>query len=279
MAGQGKRDSTLEGGIDLLDAGSNRFILDTFFTRGKHFLSIHDADVHSVPVNEYFHRHTGVSTALAAPVTAGDTVINVADTSIANLDRVQIEDGIIETTFPIVISGGGTATLQLDRPLDYDFSIGDTVEVVTINMAVVGSISSPVEFRILADGDQVWHIVRFLLGAVFDSAADDSKFGNMDALTNGCILRGYNAASNQYRTFTNWKTNSDIKMDMFNLNYTDKAGPGEYGMNGRGSIKDGTGAAPRTDGAAGDYLELLIQDDLSDLITFRLKAQGHIEAF
>ena len=115
---------------------------------------------------------------------------------------------------------------------------------------------------------------------VHNSAADDSKFGSMAVLLRGCVLRGYNATAGQYRTFTDWKTNSDIKMDMFDVVYTDKAGGGDFGTNARGSIKIGTGAVPSLDGVAGDYLELLVQDDLTlagELLLFQLKGQGHIE--
>ena len=245
-------------------------------------VNVHDADVHNIPINELFHRHTGVNTTLAVAANAGDTSITVAsDVGFTSGDHFQIEDGVIETTFPTIISGVGSNTWTLDRPLDNNFSIGDPVEAVSTNMAVAGSIGSPVSFRLIPDLDQVWHIVRFLLGMVHASAADDGLFGSRVALVNGCILRGFNATTGQYRTFTNWKNNGDIKMDMFDIVYTDKAGPGVFGTNGRGSIKAGTGAAPRIDGAAGDYLELLIQDDLTigapEITRFQLKGQGHIE--
>jgi len=250
----------------------------------RNAINIHDADVHDVPVNELFHRHTGVDTTIAVATVAGvTTTIQVVDGSaFADGDPIQIEqtvDGVttIEVTFPTIISGGTTNTLVLDRPLDFAFGITATVEVVSTNIAVDGSVT-PVSFKLIPDGDQEWHVVRFLLGMVHASAGDDSKFGDITGgLTNGCVLRGYNGAADQFRTFTNWKTNFDIKMDMYNLPNTDKAGAGNYGTNGRGSIRDGTGAVPKLDGATGSYLELLIQDDLTDLIKFNLKGQGHIE--
>ena len=241
---------------------------------------VHVVNIHKVPVNELFHKHTGVSTTIAVDVAAQQRNIIVADGSlIADGAILQLENGVIETTFPTVIGGGGTNTLTLDRPLDNAFSVGDSVEVITTNMAVDGSIT-PVAFRLIPDKDQVWHIVRFLLGMVHNSAADDSTFGSIPALLRGCTLRAYSAALGQYRTFTNWKANSDIKMDMFDVVYTDKAGGGDFGTNSRGSVEIGTGASPTIDGAAGDYLELLIQDDLTaggELILFQLKGQGNIE--
>lgn len=246
----------------------------------KGAIDVHDADVHNVPVNELFHRHSGIITTLAAATVGGVTQsIDVVDGSaFANGDPIQIESTtFIEPTYPIIISGGGTNTFVLDRPIDGTFAIGDSVEQVTTNLAVDGSVT-PVAFKLQADIDQIWHIVRFLLAMVHDSAADDGRFGNIaGGLINGCILRGFNGATGQYRTFTNWKTNGDIKMDMFDVNYTDKAGAGDFGTNGRGSIKDGTGSVPRIDHNTDDFLELLIQDNLLSLIRFNLKGQGHIE--
>lgn len=246
-------------------------------------MDIHDADVHSVPVNELFHHHTGIATTLAAPAAKGDTSITVvAGAAFANSNFFQLSTvDAIETTYPEIISGGGTNTFVLDRPLDVAFAAGADVELVETNIATaVGTLAAPVSFKLIPDLDQIWHIVRFLLGLVHNSAADDSRFGSLPALTNGCVLRGFNATTGQFRTFTNWKSNADIKMDMFDLNYTDKAGGGDFGTNGRGSVKIGTGAVPKISGEAGDYLELLIQDDLTvagELLTFNLKGQGHIE--
>lgn len=270
--------------VRLLDGNDNPLSSYYDVDTDSYILDIHPADVHDVPVNELFHRHTGVDTTLAVASLAGAISITVTDdTGFANGDAFQIEETVggvttIETTFPEVISGVGTNTFALDRPLDNAFSTAATIEVVSANMAVLGSVTSPVSFKMIPDSNQSWHVVRFLLGMVHASAADDSRFGDIvGGLQNGCILRGYNGLANQYRTFTDWKTNAGIKMDMYNLDYTTKAGGGNFGSNGRGSIRDGTGAVPKLRGANGDFLELLVQDDLTGLISFNLKGQGHIE--
>lgn len=275
----------VDGKLQAMMVGADGNALSTYYDADteSYVLDMHPADVHDVPVNELFHRHTGVATTLAAPSLAEARSLTVVDdTGFVNGDIFQIEetiDGVttIENTFPTIISGVGTNTFVLDRPLDNGFGTTATVEVVSTNMAVNGAIT-PVSFKMIPDTPQKWHVVRFLLGMVHTSAADDSRFGDIvDGLTNGCILRGYNGAAGQFRTFTNWKTNSDIKMDMYNLDYTIKAGGGNFGSNGRGSIRDGTGAVPKLDSNVGSYLELLVQDDLTSLVSFYLKGQGHIE--
>jgi len=240
-------------------------------------INIHDACVHDIPVNELFHRHTGVATTLAIASLIEATSITITDiTGFIVGTTFQIENGIIETTFPTVTSILGNV-LTLDKPLDNAFAVGDKIEIVDTNMAVLGTLTNPVSFKLIPDKNQIWHIIRFLVGMTHSGAADDSKFGDIAKLTNGAVLRAYNAIENQYRTFTIWKNNEDIKMDMYDVNYTDKAGGGLYGTNARGSLKIGTGAAAKLNGKNGDYLELLIQDDLTALASFNLKGQGHIE--
>ena len=240
-------------------------------------LNVHDADVHNLPVNELFHRHTGVNTTLAVASASQSYSIEVASVvGINALDFIQIENGVIETTFPQIITIVGNV-LNLDRPLDNAFNIGDTVEVVEFDMNVDGSVT-PVSFRLIPDKDQVWHIVRFLFSMTHPTSGDLGLFGNLPSLVFPVILRGYNAETDSYRTFTSWHSNADIKVDMFDVEFDSRSsGGGTYGTSGRGSIKAGTGAVPRLDGTAGDYLEILIQADLTGLLSYRLKAQGHIE--
>jgi len=240
-------------------------------------INIHDACVHHIPINEYFHRHTGIETTLSVASSIGDTSIAVASvTGFNEGDFVQIENGVTETTHPQITDITGNV-LTLDRPLDYAFSIGDNVGVVTTNMAVTGTLENPIAFELRPDADQNWHLIRFLIGMAHTGVPDDGKFGGIAGLTNGVVMRSYDAENNQYRTFTVWKSNGDIKMDMYDVDYSEKAPAGENGTSSRGSLKLGTGAVANLIGVNGDYLELLIQDDLADLTSFRVKGQGHIE--
>ncbi len=64
---------------------------------------------------------------------------------------------------------------------------------------------------------------------------------------------------------------------MYDVTYAARSGGGgAYGTNARGTFKN-AGAVIYLDGDLGDYAEILIQDDLSGLTSFRIKAQGHPE--
>jgi hypothetical protein len=246
----------------------------------RNAISVHDADVHNVPFNEHFHRHTGVSTTFAVAASAGD--IDIEATSVSGFaigDDIQLEDGIIETTFPRIIDIIGNV-LYLDRQIDNDFEIGDGIEKVTYEMNVTGTVASPISFRVIPDLDQKWHVVSFAISMIHNTAGSDDAFGNISALANGLILRGFNGAAGKYRTLANWKNNADMKLDTRTVNpYTDKAGGTNHGTFITANIKFIAGAVPEFDGATGSFLEVLVQDPLPSLISIRMKAAGHIVGF
>lgn len=248
-------------------------------------LNVHPADVHSTVLNRFFYNDdiSAASTTPSSAITAGDYIINVTSGSgLTDGEQIMLSEGnTVEPTFPVIISGGGTTTLTLDRPLNFSFTTGAVVKWVTTNLSdAVGTMANPVSFKVAPDPANTWHIIRFLIGMTHSAASDDSKFGGATALINGCVLRQYDGGTSSFGTMTNWKANFDMIMDMFNLTYSDKAGGGpsaSYGTNGRGSVYDATHSVPSISGPGGDYIELLVQDDLTVLADFEIKAQGHIE--
>lgn len=279
-----KPDPALHKMHKLMD-GKNTFIsngVDWINTSIDGALNIHDSHIHHVPVNEFFHLHSGLITTVNWDVLPGSRVITVLDDTIFAVgDELQLTTAagtFRESTFPVITAIDlVTHVLTLDRPLDSAWSIGDTVEIIFENMAVTGSLYSPVSYKMYPIPGTIMHVESFVLNITMSSTGDDSIFGNLTELTNGAILRAYNGAQGLYGTFTNWKTNGDIRMDMATIEYHDKAGGGLHSVAGDGRISERTGAIPELIADNGDYLEILIQDDLVALATFRLKAQGHIE--
>lgn len=241
-------------------------------------IGIHDADVHREILNRQFHQHTGVITTFAADAPAGSTSITLADaTGFAVGNYLHLENGSVEELHPrITILVGNVATL--DRPLDKSFVIGDTIEKSLVIMNVLGTLVAPQSFKVMPPAGDIWHLTRILIEMTHSTAGDNGLFGNLPALTNGVVLRRYDGLTGTYATFTVWKTNSDIVTDMYDVTYSARSGGGgSYGTNARGSF-DRAKAIVYLDGDAGDYLELLVQDDLTGLASFRIKAQGHLEA-
>ena len=139
-------------------------------------------------------------------------------------------------------------------------------------MAVDGS--TTVICSICPPLEEVWHIQRIILSILDATAMDDSKFGGITALLNGVVVR--ENLSTGYHTLTDWKNNSDMIEDYYDLTYSNKAAAGQFGLRGRWTFSN-SGAIVKLDWALGDKLEILIQDDLTGLIHFGVKAQGHKE--
>lgn len=266
--------------VMLVDANGNP--LSTAVTSsGTVALDIHDADVHTRIINRLMYRHAGVTTTLTAATIAGSSYqIVVADaTGFVVGDPIHINTTSIELTHPhiaAISTPTGPAMFTLDRRLDYAHSIGDGVEKAVTNIAsAAGTMASPVEYWEGPEPGEVWHLTRILFEMTHGTAGDLGLFGNLNPLANGVLLRA--RVNGQYGTFTNWKTNADIKSDMYDVEFdTRSSGGGTYGTSGRGTFTN-AGAVVRLDGDTNDQIELYVQDNLTGLLTFSMKVQGHFE--
>lgn len=243
----------------------------------KGVLNVHVAELHNEAVNELFALHTGLVTTIAVAVNSGDTSIEVADTTGFTVGAVlEIHNGETETTFPVITGLPGANVMSLDRPLDFNYAIGSNVDEVSTDLSItIGTLATPVVYVIKPEPGQIWFIHRIILTMVHTLASADDKFGGLTALDNGVVVRVN--VNGQYKSFTNWKTNGDIRRDMFDVEYSDKAGgPGGFGTSGRGSFSR-LGVLIELNGDVGDFMDVLIQDDLQSLSSFFINGQGYVE--
>lgn len=242
-------------------------------------LNVHDADVHREIINRRFHRHTTPSTTLTVAAVGGtDYQITVASsTGFAVNDYVHIQNGSVELVHPQITAIAGNV-LTLDRRVDNDHPIGTTVQKAIQNMIEVGTIAAPISYQIAPLSGEIWHLTKISIAMGHTSAGDLGTFGNIaGGLTNGVLLRHYDGTTGHFTTFTNWKTNGDIDVDTGGVKFPVRSGGGgTYGTSSIGLFSD-AGAIVYLDGTAGDYIEILVQDDLSSLSLFIAEMQGHYE--
>lgn len=225
-----------------------------------------------------FIRDKGNSTTVKTNATAGSRTIDLTDTT------GYVDGNIVGIFSPLTtefyfgqqIGVPSGDTITLDTPLDYAYLSGATVINADANMAVDGSVTTQV-FQIgpVGVGTGVEVDITKVIGTISDNLAmDDSKFGGIAALTNGVVLRKNNG---RFLNYGNAKSNGDLALFAGRSNeYTDKAGGGNYSV-----FFELKFAGPENHGVTvrlrpGEILEILIQDDLTDLLGFYGIAQGHI---
>jgi len=245
-------------------------------------LAVHGSDIHNNAVNAYVHQHTAVTTTVSTDSNAGDYQIEVADTTGFTVGTaIDINTTTMETTHPtiVAVTPGAPGTLELDRRLDKAHSIGDVITKVIIDLAAagqVGTLADPQEYSAGPPPGEVWHITNLTLAMGHSSAGDFGLFGNIAALTNGVILRvkiGGNSG-----TLTNWKTSGEIDVDTGAVSFHARSGgQGTHGTAANGAFKTRTGAVMRLDGDKGDQFIVDVQDNITGLIFWNMKVQGHRE--
>ena len=239
-------------------------------------INVHVADIHEVPVNEFFHLHDGTTTTLTTAISVGDTSLAVTSaTGFVVGHYIHILNGDNEYVYP-KITAIVSNVITVDSPFSNAYpTAGTSIEHIIIDLSnTAGTLASPKSYKIIPQGAEKFHLLRMIGSIVSAAAPDDGKFGSLTALTNGVVIRGYDGTSGTFAKFTTWHDNSDIINDMFDVVYSDAPKFGLYGTRFRWTISK-VGVAVKLSAEAGDYIEILIQDDLTGLDSFTIKAQGH----
>jgi hypothetical protein len=228
-------------------------------------------------LNLFFIRELGASSTLTVPSVVDSRTINLTSvTGFVDGNYLGIFAGIGRFYFGTQLGAPAGNVLTLDTPLDTAFPAGAVVLNFTREMAVDGS-GTPQVFQIGpigADLDIRMDVTKIVVSMVDNLEPDDSKFGGNGALTRGCVLRKRNG---EYDNEANWKRNRDIGVYSGSAPvYTPKAGGGAFGAYFEIEFagQSNRGVTRRLE--SGDRLEMLIQDDLTDLTSFQMMAQGHV---
>ena len=179
----------------------------------------------------------------------------------------------------IAVSGASSPfTVTLDTPLDFAFTTAAVANETSTNMAVNGSVT-PVVFRVspqgLSEGTR-WDITRviFVIRSSATPAMDDGKFGNLTSLTNGVVLR---VSDGYTKNIFNVKNNGEFALQAFDANYSSAAPAGTAAFRCRRTFngQEKNGVVIRLAASTSDELQVIVQDNLSGLTSFKAIAQGH----
>lgn len=245
-------------------------------------LDVNIQDQITAPLNLFFTQAIGAPTTVSADSAIDDTSITITSTT-------NFVDG---TYVGIFCPGAGRFyfgeqlgapvgnVISLDTPLDFAFEIGDQVIPLTRDMGVDGSTTREV-FEIQGPGSGALEIdlTRIMVAMTTDSAVDLSKFGDLPKLAKGIVLRRKNGI---YQNVWNVKTNGELANLCFDYTPYSASNPAQ-GIDGA-LFRDSYGGQEKRGVVirlgADEALQLIIQDDLSDLKTtdasFRMIAEGHV---
>ena len=237
-------------------------------------LDVMVADQVTPPVIVYLNQ-VDCNTTIVSNFSIGSYTVKIADAAGADVGDYV---GIFNTNGARYYAGSVLAvsgtTITMDTPSDFDFVVGDVFQCGTKEMNVDGSTTNQL-FSLRADPSLAFtvDITRIIIHITDQSAMDDAKFGGIAALTRGIVLRRKDGI---YQNIFNVKSNGEFGELAFDKVYDDKAPAGFYGFSCRltfaGQNKMGVAIRLGPD----DDLQLIVQDDLTGLDSFRIIAEGHI---
>jgi len=228
---------------------------------------------------EFTNKHTGTTT--TAPLAKDANVLSVASVGTAIVgDNLVVFDPISVRYSQFKIVAINTLDITLDSLNDTLFPIGSFVDIGSSNLSVDGSVT-PVVFGVRnpsgapADIELTLDITRIIFKCKADTAVDLAKFGDLARLTNGLLLRSENG--DDFNIF-NVKSNGEIAGIAYDWTPYISTNPNQ-GQDG--FVSRLTWASQGKMGAVvrlpiGDDLQLIVQDDLTDLAELVVTAEGSL---
>lgn len=236
-----------------------------------------------IPIDNFFIQANDGATTLAADVAVDDVVATVTDPSTFSIgDYVTIRNPESIYFGEVLLVAGNDITF--DSPFPFAYQSGDTIQSFTRDLNVDGSVTSQT-FSLFGSGAMEIQInlTRLVFNCLTAAPVDLSRFGDIiGGLTNGIVLRGVPDPSSGLPAANQWnlKTNGDIDT----LTGTDwkpysalNPAQGQDGFTARYTYgsPDKHDVIPPI--VMGDRIDLIVQDDLTQLLTFRLLFAGNRE--
>lgn len=230
------------------------------------------------------YQETGANFDLASPATAGDWTIT-AETGHGITPYTYIATGKADNWFGCNVVGVVGDVLTLDRVVNIDWPASQTFVVINAEMAIDASVTRQV-YTTYPPYDMEYDITGMHIAIVCQTEPDDSAFGDIaDGIAKGMSLRWLNGETGEYVNMGVARTNG--QMALFtggDVQYADKAGGGFYSVRVKAAWREVWGVTVRLRGRSDglytpqgrDEFQMIVQDDLSDLLSMLILAVGHV---
>lgn len=237
-------------------------------------LDVNIQDQHTRALDLYFVRADGAPTTLASPAVVDQYELTLASAAgFVDAAYVGVVDGSGGFYFATQLGAPAANVITLDSLIDQAYVVGSVVLNLTRDMNVDGSVS-PQTFQIGPIGTTIEIDIVRIMGVMFGSTAmDDGEFGDLPALTRGCVLRVTNGVKTN-----NWnvKSNGELALIGFDFMYPDTPPAGQNSARFRITYGGQTKHGVTVRLMASETLEFIIQDDLTGMQGFNMMAQGHV---
>lgn len=231
----------------------------------------------TTPIFDVYFGLFGTDAAVAAPTVYDTYTITTTDGTVFTIGNMVVLADEFKIYFSEILNIVGNV-LTVSDPLPGVFAIGSLARPIDIHMNVDGSVTRQY-YRLRAPGETQYFpytvdITQIMIQMITNTATQLSDFGDIaGGITNGVVLRkidglGYN--------LWNAKKNSDFAIFANDYATYSALNPaGNYGIAARYEMggQNKHGAVIRI--APGESLEVIIQDDLTSILEFRMMAQGH----
>lgn len=183
------------------------------------------------------------------------------------------DNGIQQILFGVVLGVNGD-TITMDTPVPYNFTVAESLAFESIEEMRVDGSTTPQVFSVENPFSESADITRMMFHITDNSAMDDALFGGINSLTRGIVLRK-RLLNGDYVNIVNIKNNGQFGEVAFDKNYDPKAPSGVFGLTVRLTFagQDKHGVAIRI--KQGEAIEVVVQDDLTGLVSFTTMVEGH----
>lgn len=238
-------------------------------------LAVNVQDQTSFALQSYFIRSTETPMVLqdTALIDSYWVFVQAAHT-FDSLDLIFMADN--NRSFLAMVLDTNADTLFLDSPVPYGFIPDSAVVLEVTNKLNVNGSATRLTYTTENPSNSNFSFditgVRFIISDA--PAMDNGKFGGIDAIERGCVLRK-KAIDGTAAHYGNFKSNGDFKLVFNNGDYDDKAPAGENSFSTEWEIAGQQNMGVTIRLRPGECLDLIIQDNLTALTGMRGYIFGH----
>lgn len=225
--------------------------------------------------------YTGTVSQFRAGASKDDYIIKLAAGEGLNYsagDFIYVSENEVSTESDVTqVVGVNVDDISISRRLENSYTTDAQVEKVIVDLSdcAAGSLASPVIAKVRSAPGIVRHITTLIFHG--ESALEPAlnQFIGIAKLPNGLLVRHVDGSSSNKALL---RENTDFYeyFGSSNVSVLQKSPAGVWGINALWSYAVNTGCAIKLDGAAGDELQLVIQDDLTAISQLEVIAQGYV---